>query len=283
MINPRNKIIFTNIILSIAFCLCISKLGFTQTRPFVDCTGDCILDDIANIYVVTDNRWIDDGDLTINPNVRVQIDPNSSLTFEQNHHIDKSGARIIISATGQIIKGTAGGGCTSVTCYTDADSDGYGAGSAQIFCNACPAGFTSIPGDCCDSDFTTHPDNNQFVSWPTGCGGYDHDCDGEETKDEYSCNNCIVCETSGEACASACSAPSCITYDCTQNLSCGQHYDKYICDYRTYIWDCSAEQWINGVVAGLAETRCFCDQTTNDGGIKSVSFRLYIPDYQCLC
>ena len=48
-----------------------------------------------------------------------------------------------------------------VTCYRDADGDGYGAGSPVSVCpqpdGSCPAGYAGRLGDCCDSDLRAHP------------------------------------------------------------------------------------------------------------------------------
>ncbi|HEY3819171.1 MAG TPA: hypothetical protein VGL81_18510 [Polyangiaceae bacterium] len=64
----------------------------------------------------------------------------------------------------------------SATC--DEDGDGYLAKTS-----AC--GGT----DCCDQDAHVHPGQKSFFSQPGACGGYDYDCDGQETP-EYGAANC---------------------------------------------------------------------------------------------
>ncbi|USN52194.1 MAG: putative metal-binding motif-containing protein [Candidatus Nomurabacteria bacterium] len=63
--------------------------------------------------------------------------------------------------------------CVSVTCYTDADADGYGVGAGFVYSAAmCPAGTSSANGDCNDAAPTTHPNAAEL------CGDQvDNDCD----------------------------------------------------------------------------------------------------------
>jgi hypothetical protein len=83
----------------------------------------------------------------------------------------------------------------SVTCYHDADNDGYGAGTAyncmnNTSCASATAGavgtgtpttgtnFSSNNTDCCDSDNTAYPGETLYYNTKDACGSYDHDCSG---------------------------------------------------------------------------------------------------------
>ncbi len=75
--------------------------------------------------------------------------------------------------------GTVDNGVT-VTCYVDADSDGYGAGTAVQRCpdtsrttfGNCPSGYSNVAGDCVDSNATVHPGASE------SCNGVDDNCNG---------------------------------------------------------------------------------------------------------
>ena len=60
----------------------------------------------------------------------------------------------------------------------DVDGDGY-----LAMGTAC--GGT----DCCDTDAHVHPGQTSFFTKPGACGGYDYNCDGQETP-EYGATNC---------------------------------------------------------------------------------------------
>ena len=67
-----------------------------------------------------------------------------------------------------------------VSCYTDADSDGHGTGSASSQCRDasraavgfCPAGYSDVAGDCNDGNGAVRPMATEI------CNGVDDDCDG---------------------------------------------------------------------------------------------------------
>jgi hypothetical protein len=64
-----------------------------------------------------------------------------------------------------------------LTCYTDADVDHYGAGSASSVCVgatcASPSGYAESAGDCDDTSASIHPYTTE-----TSANGIDDDCDG---------------------------------------------------------------------------------------------------------
>jgi hypothetical protein len=64
--------------------------------------------------------------------------------------------------------------------YTDADGDGYGAGTPTISCTALP-GLTTTDGDCDDSDATVSPAEVEVCN-----DGVDNDCDGTANACEWS-------------------------------------------------------------------------------------------------
>ncbi|MFM9950346.1 MAG: MopE-related protein [Saprospiraceae bacterium] len=61
-----------------------------------------------------------------------------------------------------------------VTCYADADGDGYGdPGSPQVFQGTCGVGYVQNNQDCDDDDDDTYPCADEF------CDGKDNDCNGQ--------------------------------------------------------------------------------------------------------
>jgi hypothetical protein len=84
-------------------------------------------------------------------------------------------------------------GCCQVFLYRDSDGDGYGNSSDSIIgygtiqnsvcVPAVQQGYVANAQDCCDSDAEAHPGQTSYYSAPRqGCGGYDYDCDGSETR-----------------------------------------------------------------------------------------------------
>ncbi|MBK7863501.1 MAG: hypothetical protein IPJ65_33845 [Archangiaceae bacterium] len=126
--------------------------------------------------------------------------------------------------------------CTSNTCttfFTDTDNDGYGVGGGGNLCGSSLAGLATNNLDCCDSDSRAHPGGGAYTSPRTGCGGYDFDCNGADTRSDTSTNGCslagscsggdTVCTGDGWAGAGfpACGASA--TYNtCSTQLNCNQ-------------------------------------------------------------
>jgi hypothetical protein len=92
--------------------------------------------------------------------------------------------------------GTGTMGCSTLTCYRDADNDDYGNPSSSITTSlATCADYSLSVGskwvanntDCCDSDNRARPNQTAYFQTPrTGCGGYDFNCrDGEERQIVY--------------------------------------------------------------------------------------------------
>jgi hypothetical protein len=63
-------------------------------------------------------------------------------------------------------------GLPTFTVYVDADSDGYGDGTAYTACDV-PTGTTTVPGDCDDTLPDVHPGGTEVCN-----DGLDSDCDG---------------------------------------------------------------------------------------------------------
>lgn len=79
-----------------------------------------------------------------------------------------------------------------VTCYTDADGDGYGTGVGTPHIGNCPAGTSPFDGDCDDGNPSIHPDA------PDICNGIDDNCDGNI--DEVNEELCADIEGASGAC-----------------------------------------------------------------------------------
>jgi len=81
------------------------------------------------------------------------------------------------------VNGDAYCGCPGVSYYPDADGDGFGDGSATalLTCTA-PAGYTTVAGDCDDTDPTVHPGAPDKT-----CNGVDNNCNGSVDEGLTSC------------------------------------------------------------------------------------------------
>jgi hypothetical protein len=79
--------------------------------------------------------------------------------------------------------GSCTGGSTQKTYYLDSDGDGYGnASSTTTVCGGAPGGYVTNASDCCDSDNRAKPGGNAQAGARIGCGGYDFNCDGQNTQ-----------------------------------------------------------------------------------------------------
>jgi hypothetical protein len=86
--------------------------------------------------------------------------------------------------------------CASGTCkpyFVDADRDGYGTSATNTFCgNSPPVGYSTISGDCCDSDPTAHPNQSMYFTFANNCGNFDWNCDGTlEQQDTSTGMKCV--------------------------------------------------------------------------------------------
>jgi hypothetical protein len=73
---------------------------------------------------------------------------------------------------GQVDEGLAGG----VPFYADADGDGWGDSTKEVYACATPEGYADVGGDCDDADASIHPGAEEH------CDDVDQDCD--YTKDD---------------------------------------------------------------------------------------------------
>lgn len=86
--------------------------------------------------------------------------------------------------------------------YKDNDGDGHGdpnVGLAIVGCDntAPPGGYSASNDDCNDNDSDAFPGQTAFFDHPTKTkGGYDFNCDGQETKEtaEYPGGSCRFCD-----------------------------------------------------------------------------------------
>ncbi len=112
--------------------------------------------------------------------------------------------------------------CASNTCTTffrDSDGDGFGAATAPAkFCGtAAPTGYSGNSADCCDTDSRANPAGGPSGVPRQGCGGFDFNCDGTETKsftDALACRLTGSCTTGDADCSgtlgwTAAFAPAC--------------------------------------------------------------------------
>ena len=86
--------------------------------------------------------------------------------------------------------------CASGSCrtfYVDQDGDGYGTSSALGLCDevssAPPPGYSTVAGDCCDSDRLANPGvaASTWFDYEDACGSFDFNCDGI-VQQEYACS-----------------------------------------------------------------------------------------------
>src|SRR6185369_17200222 len=75
----------------------------------------------------------------------------------------------------------------TITCYRDADGDGE-RGSATMSACSCPSGWLPATAlvDCCDSDSQARHGAASYHTTANGCGNFDFDCDGAESRDTSS-------------------------------------------------------------------------------------------------
>ncbi|MCA9666995.1 MAG: hypothetical protein KC503_15455 [Myxococcales bacterium] len=112
-------------------------------------------------------------------------------------------------------------GCTPLTYYRDTDGDSYGDPATGVsLCTPPTSGYVTDSTDCDDSDAKAHPGQTQFSSTPRKGGGYDFDCDGNETQENT--DLFTSCPTSGtvgcptppawEGAVPACGDPGTLSY-----------------------------------------------------------------------
>jgi hypothetical protein len=110
--------------------------------------------------------------------------------------------------------------------YRDWDRDGYGDPmEMEMLCEAGDLTYYDVTNndDCCDYNAAANPDATDYKTITNGCGSYDWDCDGDETKQWTNTGSCGYCLT---AC---CAEPPGWRY--STEPDCG--------DYADWVYDCS--------------------------------------------
>lgn len=74
-------------------------------------------------------------------------------------------------------EGSVDEGLSEITCYQDADLDGYGDPGSTLLACVCPDAYTDNGADCDDADPLAAP------AFPEYCDGVDNDCDAEIDED----------------------------------------------------------------------------------------------------
>ncbi|HRR74456.1 MAG TPA: putative metal-binding motif-containing protein [Myxococcota bacterium] len=76
--------------------------------------------------------------------------------------------------------------------YLDMDGDGYGVKGSEPKCLCGPQQYyrALYPGDCCDDDKNVYPNQTNFFTTPTACGGFDYNCDEQIVKQYPNMGKC---------------------------------------------------------------------------------------------
>lgn len=191
----------------------VSQLACTQPSGFVSVTGDCSdLDntvypgapEICDGQDNTCDGLVDDNDPAVVGQTTFYLDGDgdgvgSSATqtacFLPAGYVTSTGdcddANTAIYAGAQEICDGLDNDCDGdtddddsgivgqVAFYVDGDSDGFGAGVAQMSCNQ-PLGYVTTTGDCDDSSVVINPNATEV------CDSIDNDCDGDIDDDDAS-------------------------------------------------------------------------------------------------
>jgi hypothetical protein len=126
---------------------------------------------------------------------------------------------------GEVDEAGATGG---ILFYKDWDGDTYGDPDSPTI-TLCPGGdtegyedYVTNNHDCCDIDDWVYPGRDEPTSWESFCGGWDYDCDGEETKSYTSSGDCsFTCGTTQgwTGSVAACGDSATWLYDCDPGFS----------------------------------------------------------------
>jgi hypothetical protein len=138
--------------------------------------------------------------------------------------------------------------------YLDADSDGYGTGTAVEACAAPTSAYVADDGDCDDTDTDYNPGATE------GCDGEDYDCDGDVDNDGdgdgYADSSCggDDCDDSDSSIKPDGSGGCAYGTSCEDVLSSG------------YTSDGSYEIDPDGYASGEDPETVYCDMTSYSGG-----------------
>ena len=73
--------------------------------------------------------------------------------------------------------------------YRDQDGDGYGSVDVR-YDFVKPPGYSRVSGDCLDTDSNVFPRQTDWFDRPNAAGGFDYNCDGEDTPEKTEVGDC---------------------------------------------------------------------------------------------
>ncbi len=141
----------------------------------------------------------------------------------------------------------ASGACT--TFYPDGDGDTFGGTTAVKHCGTVPrAGYSPNNSDCCDTDSRARPgQTGSYSDARIGCGGWDFNCDGTETRYYTSTLACVEtgsCSSNNQRCTGGTGWPGFIAPACGATPS-------------SYVTSCGTPASSCGLLICTGCTRCF--------------------------
>jgi hypothetical protein len=130
-----------------------------------------------------------------------------------------------------------------ITCYVDADHDGYGnPNTGTEMCGSCNAGYVTDHTDCYDANANAHPGQTGWFTVNRGDGSFDYNCDNAETKKHQTYTNRCIGLSEG-----SCIHADCIATTCSTTLSstpaCGDGYTVYLTEDEGNCETCSPENF----------------------------------------
>jgi YD repeat-containing protein len=132
------------------------------------------------------------------------------------------------------------GGQRNITCYVDADHDGYGnPNTGTEMCGSCNAGYVTDHTDCYDANANAHPGQTIYFPVNRGDGSFDYNCDGAETKDRQTYTNRCYGLDFGN-CIRACTPAICST-TAASTPACGDGYTVYLTEEGGNCETCNGE------------------------------------------
>ena len=145
---------------------------------------------ITSATTITGNKWVKGGDLTIDSGATLQINADSSLTFEPGHKINISNGYILLNATNAQIKKEivpcvcSGGTCCSNGCNYDPNGTACGSWSS---CTSCSYGSSICSQSGPGIQYRSTCSNGQCT------GSQSQSCTCTRNTDGICCGNHYMC------------------------------------------------------------------------------------------